>query len=39
LRHKPKNRRGDFEAQIIKPELPGLMHKPKNSSLPVLRPN
>jgi hypothetical protein len=30
LRSKPKNRRGDFEAQITKPELPVLMPKLEN---------
>jgi hypothetical protein len=31
LRHKPRNRHGDFEAQITKPELPILRSKPENS--------
>jgi hypothetical protein len=30
LRPKPRNRRGDFEAQITKPELPVLRPKPEN---------
>jgi hypothetical protein len=30
LRSKPRNHRGDFEAQIIKPELPILRPKPRN---------
>jgi hypothetical protein len=30
LRPKPRNRRGDFEAQITKLELPVLSHKPGN---------
>jgi hypothetical protein len=30
LRPKPRNRRGDFEAQITKPELPILRSKPGN---------
>jgi hypothetical protein len=34
LRHKPRNRRGDFEAQIIKPELPVLSPKPGNPPPP-----
>jgi hypothetical protein len=34
LRPKPRNRRGDFEAQITKPELPVLRPKPKNSPPP-----
>jgi hypothetical protein len=34
LRHKPRNRRGDFEAQITKPELPVLRLKPKNPPPP-----
>jgi hypothetical protein len=37
LRLKPRNRRGDFEAQIIKPELPVLMPKPGNPPPPWLR--
>jgi hypothetical protein len=32
LRPKPRNRRGDFEAQITKPELPVLRPKPGNPS-------
>jgi hypothetical protein len=32
LRHKTRNRRGDFEAQITKPELPVL--KPKSGNPP-----
>jgi hypothetical protein len=36
---KPRNRRGDFETQITKPELPVLRPKPKNPSTLVLRPN
>jgi hypothetical protein len=39
LRHKPRNRRGDFEAQITIPELPILRPKPENPSTLVLRPN
>jgi hypothetical protein len=35
---KPRNRRGDFEAQITKPELSVLRPKPENPP-PVLRPN
>jgi hypothetical protein len=50
LRPKPRNRRGDFEAQITKPELPVLRPKqgnppppwfevqPRNRP-PILRPN
>jgi hypothetical protein len=50
LRPKPRNRRGDFEAPITKPELPVLRPKsetlhhlgfeaqPRNR-LPILRPN
>jgi hypothetical protein len=34
LRPKPRNRRGDFEAQIIKPELPVLRPKPENPPPP-----
>jgi hypothetical protein len=34
LRPKPRNRRGDFEAQITKPELLVLRHKPGNPSPP-----
>jgi hypothetical protein len=34
LRPKPKNRRGDFEAQIIKPELPVLRLKQENPPPP-----
>jgi hypothetical protein len=34
LRHKPRNYRGDFETQIIKPELPVLMPKPGNPTPP-----
>jgi hypothetical protein len=34
LRPRPKNRRSDFEAQIIKPELPVLMPKPENHPPP-----
>jgi hypothetical protein len=30
LRHKPRNRRGDFEVQITKPKLPVLRPKPGN---------
>jgi hypothetical protein len=36
---KPRNRRGDFKAQITKPELPVLRTKLGNPSPPVLRPN
>jgi hypothetical protein len=32
--HKPRNRHGDFEAQITKPELPILRPKPKNPPPP-----
>jgi hypothetical protein len=39
LRPKQRNHRGDFEAQITKPKLPVLSHKPGNSKPPVLRPN
>jgi hypothetical protein len=31
---KPRNRRGDFEAQITKPELPVLRPKPGNRPPP-----
>jgi hypothetical protein len=34
LRPKPRNRRGDFEAQITKPELPVLRPKPVNPTPP-----
>jgi hypothetical protein len=34
LRPKPRNRRGDFEAQIIKSELPVLRAKPENPPPP-----
>jgi hypothetical protein len=34
LRPKPRNRRGDFEAQITKPELPFFRHKPRNPPPP-----
>jgi alkanesulfonate monooxygenase SsuD/methylene tetrahydromethanopterin reductase-like flavin-dependent oxidoreductase (luciferase family) len=34
LRPKPRNRRGDFEAQITKPELPVLRPKPRNPPPP-----
>jgi hypothetical protein len=34
LRPKPRNRRGDFEAQITKPELPVLRPKPENPPPP-----
>jgi hypothetical protein len=34
LRPKPRNRRGDFESQITKPELLVLRPKPKNPSSP-----
>jgi hypothetical protein len=34
LSHKPRNHRGDFEAQIIKPELPVLRPKSGNPSSP-----
>jgi hypothetical protein len=34
LRHKPRNRRDDFEAQITKPELPVLRPKPGNPPPP-----
>jgi hypothetical protein len=34
LRVKPRNRRGDFEAQITKPELPVLRPKPENPPPP-----
>jgi hypothetical protein len=36
LRPKPRNRRGDFDAQIIKPELPILIPKPGNPLPPWL---
>jgi hypothetical protein len=39
LRHKPRNRRGDFEAQITKPKLPVLRPKPGNPSTLVLMLN
>jgi hypothetical protein len=51
LRHKPRNRSGDFEAQITKPQQPVLRSNPGNPpplilrsnwekpSPPVLRPN
>jgi hypothetical protein len=39
LRLKPRKHRGDFEAQITKPELPILKPKPGNPSTLVLRPN
>jgi hypothetical protein len=34
LRHKPRNRRGDFDAQITKPKLPVLSLKPGNHPPP-----
>jgi hypothetical protein len=34
LRSKPKKRRGDFESQITKPELPVLRPKPGNPPPP-----
>jgi hypothetical protein len=34
LRPKPRNRRGDFDAQITKPELPILRLKPGNPTSP-----
>jgi hypothetical protein len=34
FRPKPKNRHGDFEAQITKPELPVLWSKPRNHPPP-----
>jgi hypothetical protein len=34
LRPKPRNHRGDFDAQITKPKLPVLMPKPENSPPP-----
>jgi hypothetical protein len=34
LSPKPRNRRGDFEAQITKPELLVLRHKPENPPPP-----
>jgi alkanesulfonate monooxygenase SsuD/methylene tetrahydromethanopterin reductase-like flavin-dependent oxidoreductase (luciferase family) len=34
LRHKPRNRHGDFEAQITKPELLILRPKPRNPPPP-----
>jgi hypothetical protein len=34
LRHKPRNRHGDFETQIIKPELPVLRPQPGNPPPP-----
>jgi hypothetical protein len=37
LRPKPINHRGDFEAQITKPELPVLRHKPGNPPPPWFR--
>jgi hypothetical protein len=37
LRHKPRNRRGDFEAQITKPELPVLRPKLENPPPPWFR--
>jgi hypothetical protein len=39
LRLNPRNRRGDFEAQIIKPELPVLRPSWRKPSQQVLRPN
>jgi hypothetical protein len=39
LRPKPRNRRGDFKAQITKLELPILRPKPENSTTLVLRSN
>jgi hypothetical protein len=39
LRPKPRNRRGDFETQITKPELPVLRPKPGNPKSLVLWPN
>jgi hypothetical protein len=39
LRPNPRNRRGDFEAQIIKPELPVLRPSWQKPSQQVLRPN
>jgi hypothetical protein len=37
LRPKPRNRRGDFEVQITKPELPVLRPKPENPPPPWFR--
>jgi hypothetical protein len=34
LRTKPRNHRGDFEAQITKPDMPVLRSKPRNPPLP-----
>jgi hypothetical protein len=34
LRSRPRNRRGDFETQITKPELPVLRLKPENPPPP-----
>jgi hypothetical protein len=34
LRHKIRNRRGDFDAQITKPVLPVLRPKPRNPPPP-----
>jgi hypothetical protein len=34
LRHKPRNRHGDFEAKIIKPKLSVLRPKPENPPPP-----
>jgi hypothetical protein len=39
LRPKPRNRRGDFDAQITKPDLSVLRPKLGNPSTLVLRPN
>jgi hypothetical protein len=39
LKSKPRNSRGDFDAQITKPYLPILRTKPRNPKPPVLRPN
>jgi hypothetical protein len=39
LRPKPRNRRGDFEAKIIKLELSVLRPKLRNPKPPILRPN
>jgi hypothetical protein len=39
LRTKPRNRFGNFETQITKPELPVLRHKPENPITLVLRLN
>jgi hypothetical protein len=39
LSPKPRNCRGDFKLQIIKPQLPVLRCKPRNPSTLVFRPN